>query len=83
MQFYFGDRNLAKDKFLQGKIKENDDGCKPRGYQVTWSYLLYLCLYLGVTLECLLTFNRLKSLSTDPTVIVTAVKKSKSSTVEV
>lgn len=27
VQFYFGDRNLPKDKFLQEKIKE-DEGCE-------------------------------------------------------
>ena len=27
IEFYFGDANLPKDKFLQGKIKENSDGC--------------------------------------------------------
>lgn len=27
VQFYFGDRNLPRDKFLQEKIKE-DEGCE-------------------------------------------------------
>ena len=27
IEFYFGDANLPKDKFLQGKIKESSDGC--------------------------------------------------------
>lgn len=70
---------MAKDKFLQDKVKENEDGCKPRAYLSA----NFPTLLVGVTLECLLTFNRLKSLSTDPAVIVTAVRKSKSDTVEV
>jgi hypothetical protein len=28
IEFYFGDANLPKDKFLQQKIKEHSDGCK-------------------------------------------------------
>ena len=28
IEFYFGDANLPKDKFLQQKISENPDGCK-------------------------------------------------------
>ena len=28
IEFYFGDANLPKDKFLQQKISEHSDGCK-------------------------------------------------------
>ena len=27
IEFYFGDANLPKDKYLQQKISENEDGC--------------------------------------------------------
>lgn len=27
MEFYFSERNLAHDKFLQTEIKKNDNGC--------------------------------------------------------
>lgn len=57
LEYYFGDINLPRDKFMQEKIKE-DDG---------W-----------ITLEILLTFNRLANLSKDPEVIVNAIKKSES-----
>jgi len=63
VEYYFGDNNLRRDKFLIGKIKENEEG---------W-----------VTLEVLLTFNRLRALSDDPAVIVEAVSKSTSGLIEV
>lgn len=28
-QYYFGDRNLPRDKFMQGMLKENKDGWIP------------------------------------------------------
>lgn len=62
VEFYFGDRNYSKDKFLKEKAEE-DDG---------W-----------VTLECLTTFNRLRSLSSDTDVIATALRKSLTGLVEV
>lgn len=62
IEYYFGDINLSRDKFLQGKIKE-DEG---------W-----------VSLEVLLTFKRLASLSTDPEVIASAIEKSENKLVEV
>lgn len=62
VEFYFGDRNYSKDKFLKDKAEE-DDG---------W-----------VTLECLTTFNRLRSLSPDTDVIATALRKSLTGLVEV
>ncbi|XP_037271670.2 lupus La protein [Rhipicephalus microplus] len=62
VEYYFGDFNLPRDKFLQGKLKE-DDG---------W-----------VTIETLLTFNRLKSLTTESDVVATALRKSTSQLLEV
>lgn len=55
MEYYFGDKNLMRDKFLQEKIHEGEG----------W-----------VSLECLITFNRLKVLTTDFDVILSALKKS-------
>lgn len=54
IEYYFGDINLPRDKFLKEKIQE-DDG---------W-----------ITLEVLLTFQRLASLSKDPEVIAAAIEK--------
>lgn len=62
IEYYFGDINLSRDKFLQEKIKE-DEG---------W-----------VTLEVLLTFKRLASLTTDPEVIASAIEKSENKLVVV
>lgn len=62
VEYYFGDFNLPRDKFLQGKLKL-DDG---------W-----------VTIETLLTFNRLKSLTTAVDVVAAALKKSTNQLLEV
>jgi len=62
VEYYFGNVNLSRDKFLKEKVKE-DDG---------W-----------VTLECLITFNRLQSLSMDFTEIITALEKSKTGILEI
>lgn len=62
IQYYFGDANLERDKFLKAEMKK-DDG---------W-----------VTIVTLLTFNRLKAMSEDASVIVAAVKKSSNDLLEV
>uniref|UniRef100_L7M4W4 Putative receptor-mediated endocytosis n=1 Tax=Rhipicephalus pulchellus TaxID=72859 RepID=L7M4W4_RHIPC len=62
VEYYFGDYNLPRDKFLQGKLKE-DDG---------W-----------VTIGTLLTFNRLRSLTTESDVVAAALRKSTSQLLEV
>jgi len=56
IEYYFGDVNLPKDRFLQEKIKEDEEG---------W-----------VSLEVLLTFNRLASISTDQTLILNTLQSS-------
>ncbi|KAJ0005670.1 hypothetical protein NQD34_015564 [Periophthalmus magnuspinnatus] len=61
LEYYFGDHNLPRDKFLKEQL-QLDDG---------W-----------VTLETMLKFNRLKSLTTDSTVIVAALQKSKTGLLE-
>ncbi|XP_062853356.1 lupus La protein isoform X2 [Trichomycterus rosablanca] len=61
IEYYFGDHNLPRDRFLKEQI-QLDDG---------W-----------VTLETMLKFNRLKSLTTDAAVIVESLKKSKTGLLE-
>ncbi|XP_043549625.1 lupus La protein [Chiloscyllium plagiosum] len=62
IEYYFGDHNLPRDKFLKEQIKL-DDGWIP--------------------LETLIKFNRLSRLTTDFTVIVEGLKKSKSGLMEI
>lgn len=64
IEYYFGDINLPRDKFLQEKLKdkENEEG---------W-----------ITLEVLLTFNRLANLSKDPEVVAAAIAKAENGLVE-
>jgi len=62
IEYYFGDINLSKDKFMQEEIQK-DSG---------W-----------VSLETLIKFNRLKSLSTDFKVIIDALKKSENNLLEI
>lgn len=63
IEYYFGDKNLPRDRFLRQKIDEDKEG---------W-----------VSLECLLTFNRLKSLCPEAELIANAVKKSSAGLVQV
>lgn len=62
LEYYFGDANLARDKFLLEQISK-DEG---------W-----------VSLDVLLTFKRLKSLSEDKKVIVDAIEKSDEGLIEI
>ncbi|XP_038575828.1 lupus La protein homolog B-like, partial [Micropterus salmoides] len=61
IEYYFGDHNLPRDKFLKEQL-QLDDG---------W-----------VTLETMLKFNRLKSLTEECSVIVAALQKSKTGLLE-
>ncbi|XP_051986410.1 lupus La protein [Xyrauchen texanus] len=61
IEYYFGDHNLPRDKFLKEQV-QLDDG---------W-----------VTLETMLKFNRLKSLTSDAAVIVQSLQKSKTGLLE-
>ncbi|KNC98306.1 uncharacterized protein SPPG_06699 [Spizellomyces punctatus DAOM BR117] len=56
VEYYFGDANLPRDKFLISTINENPEG---------W-----------VSIETLLKFNRLRSISDDPLVIADALRQS-------
>ncbi|TKS67232.1 La autoantigen -like protein [Collichthys lucidus] len=62
IEYYFGDHNLPRDKFLKEQL-QIDDG---------W-----------VALETMLKFNRLKSLTTESSVIVAALQKSKTGLLEI
>uniref|UniRef100_H3C5U9 Small RNA binding exonuclease protection factor La n=1 Tax=Tetraodon nigroviridis TaxID=99883 RepID=H3C5U9_TETNG len=62
IEYYFGDHNLPRDKFLKEQI-QLDDG---------W-----------VSLETMLKFNRLKTLTTESSVIVAALQKSKTGLLEI
>ncbi|KAL6100797.1 ssb [Pungitius sinensis] len=62
IEYYFGDHNLPRDKFLKEQL-QLDDG---------W-----------VTLETMLKFNRLKCLTTETSVIVEALQKSKTGILEI
>ena len=55
IEFYFGDINLSKDKFLQSATAQNNG----------W-----------VQISILLTFNRIKALTTDPMVILNSLTTS-------
>ncbi|XP_026070266.1 lupus La protein [Carassius auratus] len=62
IEYYFGDHNLPRDKFLKEQL-QLDDG---------W-----------VTLETMLKFNRLKSLTSDAALIVESLQKSKTGLLEI
>ncbi|XP_059199546.1 lupus La protein [Centropristis striata] len=61
IEYYFGDHNLPRDKFLKEQL-QLDDGWVP--------------------LETMLKFNRLKSITTETSVIVEALQKSKTGLLE-
>ncbi|CAI8029264.1 La-related protein 7, partial [Geodia barretti] len=56
VEFYFGDANLQRDKFLAKKIKEHPDGYVP--------------------VETIASFNRMKSLTSDISIVVQVMKTS-------
>ncbi|XP_030637727.1 lupus La protein [Chanos chanos] len=62
IEYYFGDHNLPRDKFLKEQL-QLDDGWVP--------------------LETMLKFNRLKMLTSDCSVIVEALRKSRTGLLEV
>lgn len=62
-QFYFGDSNLPRDKFLAKEIAKDDDG---------W-----------VELTTLAKFKKLQALTTDISVMASAIRNSESDLVEV
>ena len=81
-----------RDKYLQEHIMRDPDGCilcidickrNHYGRPCSNSTLYDLDLNTGFPLDLLVTFNRMKSLSTDFEVIVGALNKSTSGLVEV
>lgn len=63
LEYYFSEANLRRDKFMNTKIAENEDG---------W-----------VDLSVMLTFNRLKEITTEADAIVEALSKSPHGIVQV
>lgn len=68
VEYYFGDINLPRDKFLQEEMKK-DQGCK-------WCNLGFIYVCLGIELETMLKFNRLAKISSDINEIATALADS-------
>ncbi|KAK4475507.1 hypothetical protein MN116_002555 [Schistosoma mekongi] len=62
VEYYFGDVNLSRDKFMREAVKQNDG----------W-----------ISMETMIKFNRLKSLSEDAEFIKKSVSKSQSALVQV
>ena len=60
VEFYFGDSNLQKDRFLQQKMKEHPDGCTfvyLRGCNKDWE-VIYNCLCLSFFIICMAVNER-------------------------
>ena len=49
VEFYFGDANLPKDKFLQQKMLEDPDGCE-------YMYIVQVDLKYGMHFQCNTTY---------------------------
>lgn len=47
VEFWFGDVNLHKDRFLRKLIDESDDGCKSIVYPSYTSLLVCLLVWIG------------------------------------
>ncbi|CAH8599954.1 unnamed protein product [Schistosoma turkestanicum] len=62
IEYYFGDVNLSRDKFMKEAVKENDG----------W-----------ISMDTMMKFNRLKSLSEDAEFIKKSISKSQSGLIEV
>lgn len=71
VEFYFSGLNLKRDKFMREKMSADPEGC----IVVSSSW------YLVMLVDTLMTFNRLKQLSTDKQVIIDAIKESDKLTV--
>ncbi|VDM65730.1 unnamed protein product [Strongylus vulgaris] len=80
LEYYFGNINLPRDKFLQDNMKQ-DEGCK-------FIYFLsspcwQMRSLLGVPIKTLLTFNRLAAITKDADVIAKAVKDAHSEIISI
>jgi lupus La protein len=76
MEFYFGDANLNKDRFMKEEIAKNADGCKWPSSIDSLQYLFYSVEFLDVDLEVFLRFNRVAAMTKDIKLIAAALEKS-------
>ena len=76
MEFYFGDSNLSKDRFLSELIKRN-----PGKFQIylLFKYVLFkniIAYFSDVSIDTFLKFNRIKALTTERSRIAKALRNS-------
>lgn len=80
VEFWFGDVNVHKDRFLRKLIDDSDDGCKEPSEQLHHAFVcvgLTLCLLCAdVDISVLVDFNRMKKLTVDTKLIARALKNS-------
>lgn len=92
VEFWFGDVNLHKDRFLKKLIDESEDGCKGLSISITHHYIhiglyiktsdfvlhivLNVFFVLDVDISVLADFNRMKKLTSDTKLIARALKNS-------
>lgn len=92
VEFWFGDVNLHKDRFLRKLIDESDDGCKGLTMLTIHHYIhvnfdtsavdfvvnivLNVVFVVDVDISVLADFNRMKRLTTDTKLIARALKNS-------
>lgn len=80
VEFWFGDVNLHKDRFLRKVMEESEDGCEPSRRE----FGTLRCrdgadralLWPDVDLSLLTSFNRMKKLTTDSKLVARALKNS-------
>ena len=75
IEFYFGDSNLSKDRFLKQKIDENEEGCKQQNV-LSFTKIKFNSVIQGVELSIIANFNRLKVMTTDLNVLLNCVRHS-------
>ena len=71
IEYYFSGLNLTRDKFMREKMAADPEGCM----------VLQIVFNVVMPIATLLTFNRLKQLTTDEAVVVTAIRDSDKLTV--
>lgn len=78
VEFYFGDANLTKDKFLQQQMKETEGGCTRVCTRecVPVSIGMLTSLHTDVPVKVIADFNRMKALTSDLSLILQAIKNS-------
>ena len=76
IEFYFGDSNLSKDRFLKQKIDENEEGCRQQKVFSFTTIFNLLYVIQGVEFSIIANFNRLKAMTTDLNVLLNCVRHS-------